>query len=56
MKEFGDIVLGYGQSDEYSFIFKRDTRVFKRRARYSITVHYKDYNQSTKEKGRIWLL
>lgn len=28
-----DIVLGYGQSDEYSFVFKRKTETYNRRAR-----------------------
>ncbi|EDW11785.2 probable tRNA(His) guanylyltransferase [Drosophila mojavensis] len=32
MEEFRDIVLGYGQSDEYSFVFRKDTSAFKRRA------------------------
>ena len=31
--DFSDIVLGYGQSDEYSFVFKRSTNLFKRRPR-----------------------
>jgi len=30
----GEVWLGYGQSDEYSFVFKRNTSFFKRRARY----------------------
>ncbi len=34
MKECaGEVLLGYGQSDEYSFVFKRNTSLFKRRAR-----------------------
>ncbi|XP_028395601.1 probable tRNA(His) guanylyltransferase [Dendronephthya gigantea] len=32
MKEFQDLILAYGQSDEYSFVFKRSTTLFKRRA------------------------
>ncbi|WAR21882.1 THG1-like protein [Mya arenaria] len=32
MEEFKDIVLGYGQSDEYSFVFKKSTNVYNRRA------------------------
>ena len=32
MQEFRDIVLGYGESDEYSFLFKRDTVLYGRRA------------------------
>ena len=32
MREFPyDIVLGFGQSDEFSFVFRRDTVVYKRR-------------------------
>ena len=33
MREFSDIVLAYGQSDEYSFVLRRDTTLFSRRAR-----------------------
>ncbi|KAI8900664.1 tRNAHis guanylyltransferase-domain-containing protein [Globomyces pollinis-pini] len=32
MEEFMDISLAYGQSDEYSFLFKRDTTLFNRRS------------------------
>lgn len=32
MKEFKDIVLAYGQSDEYSFVMKKDTTQYGRRA------------------------
>lgn len=31
MEEYKDIVLSYGQSDEYSFVFKKNTSVFNRR-------------------------
>uniref|UniRef100_A0A1Q3F060 Probable tRNA(His) guanylyltransferase n=1 Tax=Culex tarsalis TaxID=7177 RepID=A0A1Q3F060_CULTA len=31
LQEFNEIVLAYGQSDEYSFIFRRDTNVYNRR-------------------------
>jgi len=31
MCDFNDIVLSYGQSDEYSFVFRRETDVFQRR-------------------------
>ncbi|OQR76328.1 putative tRNA(His) guanylyltransferase-like [Tropilaelaps mercedesae] len=31
MKEFTEITLAYGQSDEYSFVFRRDTEIYKRR-------------------------
>ena len=33
MREFTDIVLAYGQSDEFSFVLKRETTLFSRRAR-----------------------
>ncbi|XP_067001222.2 probable tRNA(His) guanylyltransferase isoform X2 [Anabrus simplex] len=32
MEEFKDICLSYGQSDEYSFVFRKDTSLFNRRA------------------------
>lgn len=32
MKEFKDIVLSYGQSDEYSFILRKSTELYNRRA------------------------
>lgn len=31
MQEFNEIVIAYGQSDEYSFVFKRDSMVYERR-------------------------
>ena len=31
MSSFTDIVISYGQSDEYSFLFKKSTKVFNRR-------------------------
>lgn len=31
MEEFRDIIIAYGQSDEYSFVFRKDTNVFNRR-------------------------
>ena len=37
MKEFRDIVIAYGQSDEYSFVFKRKTTQFSRRKSKLIT-------------------
>lgn len=33
MEELEDIAIAYGQSDEYSFVFKKKSRWFKRRAR-----------------------
>lgn len=32
MKEFNEIIISYGQSDEYSFIFHRSSEVYNRRA------------------------
>eukprot|EP00039_Didymoeca_costata_P030025 m.27576 g.27576 ORF g.27576 m.27576 type:complete len:273 (+) comp7909_c0_seq1:241-1059(+) len=37
MNQFQDIVIGYGESDEFSFVFKRETTLFKRRASKIIT-------------------
>lgn len=31
MQEFKDIVISYGQSDEYSFVFKKDAVIYNRR-------------------------
>lgn len=31
MSQIPDIVLGYGQSDEYSFVFKRNANTYNRR-------------------------
>ncbi|XP_055610199.1 probable tRNA(His) guanylyltransferase [Uranotaenia lowii] len=31
MQEFNEIILAYGQSDEYSFVFRRDASVYERR-------------------------
>ena len=30
-----EICIGYGVSDEYSFVFHRSTELFERRARYA---------------------
>lgn len=32
MEEFRDIVISYGQSDEYSFVFKKDANIYNRRS------------------------
>lgn len=34
MAELEDIAIAYGQSDEFSFVFKKTSTLFKRRARY----------------------
>lgn len=33
MTDFTDIVLAYGQSDEFSFVLRRETTLFSRRTR-----------------------
>ena len=40
MREFPDMVLAYGQSDEYSFVLKRETTLFSRRARYRTSLNW----------------
>ncbi|KAJ8954939.1 hypothetical protein NQ318_000369 [Aromia moschata] len=35
MQEYKDILISYGQSDEYSFVLKKDTALYNRR-RYII--------------------
>ncbi|XP_016999949.2 probable tRNA(His) guanylyltransferase [Drosophila takahashii] len=37
MQEFRDVVLAYGQSDEYSFVFRKETTAFKRRSAKLLT-------------------
>lgn len=37
MEEFREISLAFGQSDEYSFIFRRDTTIYNRRAAKILT-------------------
>lgn len=37
MEEFRDISLAFGQSDEYSFIFRKDTTLYNRRAAKILT-------------------
>ena len=32
--EFKEVVISYGQSDEYGFVFRRDAQAYNRRARY----------------------
>ncbi|KAI9152671.1 tRNA-His guanylyltransferase [Blastocladiella emersonii ATCC 22665] len=36
MEEFDDLTLAYGQSDEYSFLFRRSTELYNRRERYAL--------------------
>lgn len=37
MEEYHDICLAYGQSDEYSFVFRKDTKFYNRRAAKILT-------------------
>eukprot|EP00088_Acartia_fossae_P038995 TRINITY_DN4054_c0_g1_i6.p1 TRINITY_DN4054_c0_g1~~TRINITY_DN4054_c0_g1_i6.p1 ORF type:complete len:288 (-),score=34.30 TRINITY_DN4054_c0_g1_i6:224-1087(-) len=37
LDDFNEIILAYGQSDEYSFVFRRDTQVYGRRSSKLIT-------------------
>lgn len=39
LTSFSDVILGYGQSDEYSFVFKRQSETYNRRARYVIALY-----------------
>lgn len=34
--EFNDIIIAYGQSDEYSFVFRQETDLYQRRPRQVI--------------------
>lgn len=36
MEDFKEIILGFGQSDEYSFVFRKDTQHYKRRGMYRL--------------------
>lgn len=39
MQEFAEIVISYGQSDEFSFVFKKDALVYNRRGKYFIFIN-----------------
>ncbi|MES1913931.1 MAG: hypothetical protein MHM6MM_006074 [Cercozoa sp. M6MM] len=38
MREFGEIIVAFGESDEFSFVFRRDTRAYKRRREKLVTL------------------
>lgn len=38
LRDFSDILMAFGQSDEYSFIFKKNTTLYKRRSAKLLTV------------------
>ncbi|KAF2713675.1 tRNAHis guanylyltransferase [Pleomassaria siparia CBS 279.74] len=40
MKELPDLVLAYGNSDEFSFVFHKDCVLFERRARYRLPNYF----------------
>lgn len=42
MEDFKEIILGFGQSDEYSFVFRKDTQLYKRRGTYIYHVYEAD--------------
>ena len=57
MKEFQDIFMAYGQSDEYSFVLRKETNIYSRRSSKITTnivslfasafvFHWKDYFES----------
>ncbi|CAK1549993.1 unnamed protein product [Leptosia nina] len=46
LKDFNDVCLGYGQSDEYSFIFKKNTTLYKRRAAKLLTTINSKFSSS----------
>lgn len=37
MEDFNEIILAYGQSDEYSFVFRKDSQIYSRRGSKLIT-------------------
>lgn len=46
MKDFHEILMGFGQSDEYSFVFKKQTTLYKRRAAKLLTVINSKFSSS----------
>lgn len=46
MKEFNDLIIGFGQSDEYSFVFKKDTSLYKRRSAKLLTTINSKFSSS----------
>jgi len=37
MESFEEIILGYGQSDEFSFAFRKDSNLYNRRSEKILT-------------------
>ncbi|KAJ2953696.1 hypothetical protein O0L34_g1313 [Tuta absoluta] len=46
LKDFNDILMAFGQSDEYSFIFKKQTSLYKRRAAKLLTTVNSKFSSS----------
>ncbi|KAI5633954.1 tRNAHis guanylyltransferase domain-containing protein [Phthorimaea operculella] len=46
LKDFNDILMAFGQSDEYSFIFKKQTTLYKRRAAKLLTTINSKFSSS----------
>ncbi|OWR41876.1 interphase cyctoplasmic foci protein 45 [Danaus plexippus plexippus] len=46
LREFNELLLAYGQSDEYSFIFKKDCNLYKRRAAKLLTIVNSKFSSS----------
>lgn len=46
MREFSDLLIGFGQSDEYSFVFKKQTNLYKRRAAKLLTTINSKFSSS----------
>lgn len=45
-KEFNDLLMAFGQSDEYSFVFKKHTTLYKRRAAKLLTTINSKFSSS----------
>lgn len=54
MEELEDIVIAYGQSDEFSFVFSRSSTWFKRRARYWASFCGSTWDKIRKNIAREW--
>ncbi|CAH0404883.1 unnamed protein product [Chilo suppressalis] len=46
INEFNDLLMAYGQSDEYSFIFKKNSSLYKRRAAKLLTTVNSKFSSS----------
>jgi len=64
MKEFNDIILAYGQSDEYSFVIRKNSHVYSRRNSKittnivsmfasSFVYHWPDYFHTDEESKKL---